>query len=658
MKKKLSKEAYGGVKGNDYVPYVTNKTGIKESTMATMLIGILVAIIFSASNTYAGMASGLTVAAGIPGAIIGATILKTLSKKNNILNTNMVQIMASSGESIASGVIFVYPAVIIIAGIEGTNFWQATIAGIAGAMIGVAVVSLVHNFLIVEEHGNLIYPESMAISETMVTSETGGESLKFMGIGALISSVFTALSAAIFGIFNTSIEFAGEKFKWQWSTSVDPLLVGIGFIVGIEVAVAMFAGSLLDNFVLVPLISYFTSMANDTAMVWNDPQTALNTLEAAAVHSTYTKYMGAGMMLSGGIIGAIKLIPSIKSSLSATFSNKSSNKSEGSNIAKYSMIIGTIGILISLVSAFMVTDGIAMMVIGIILVLFFSFIFAIVAANMTGTIGTSNLPVSGMTIASLLIITVIFLLLGWTSQANNITILLLATMVVVAISIAGGYAQSQKATFIVGGSKDIVQRNYVIGAVVGVIVSVACIILLAPQIQMGVTDPSAVGAIVPPQANLMATLTGGVLTGNLPWPIILAGIFAGIVLFLLDLPIMTVAIGLYLPMGTVTIILMGAILRLIVIKMYKSDEKMLEKRADRGIILSAGLVAGGALTGLVGAALASLNGGDITNAPFFIGSENVPAFFSTNTSAVIVLLVMCTLIFLPIISGKIDTSDE
>lgn len=648
MKKKLSKDAYGGINGRDYTPYITDKANLKESSLSTLLIGVLIAVIFAASNTYGGMVSGITVAAGIPGAIIGATVLRAISRNSSILNTNITAGMASGGESIASGLIYVFPAIILVAGVESANFLDGVFAGVAGAFIGISVTSIVHNYLIVEQHGLLRYPEAMAISETMVTSENGGEALKFMGIGAAIAGIFTLISSQITGLVSTTVSYVGSSFKWQWTTDVNPLLAGIGFIIGLNVAVGMFAGSVMDNFVLVPLISYFASFADSSVMVWNDPTTPLNSISPADVHGIYTKYIGAGMMLSGGILSAIKLLPIIKSSLADTFSKNENSEKSSDGLARYTLILLVVGILLGLIGAFTFTSGIVMWLVGIILVLFFSFIFAIVAANMTGTVGTSNLPVSGMTIASILIITLIFLAMGWVSQEDNISILLLATIVVTAISISGGYAQSQKTTYIIGGSKHEMQKYFTIATVIGVITVVSCIFLLAPQIESGLIDP--------PQAGLMATLTQGVLTKNLPWTIILVGIFLGIFLDLLKLPIMTIAIGLYLPMGTVTIILFGALIRVAIEYMNKKDDKNLEKRVDRGIVLSAGLVAGGALTGLLGAGLAAAFGGDITSAPFY--SSQVDGFIHSNTMALLLLVVLIVVVYLIIGHTKLKDQDH
>ena len=273
------------------------------------------------------------------------------------------------------------------------------------------------------------------------------------------------------------------------------------------------------------------------------------------ISGSYVKYIGAGMMLCGGIIGAVKLIPTIIASVKETMNAKSSSE-DGEGSSSY-LIILLAGTVIGLIASFIISESIVMTIVGAILSFILSLLFVIVAGRLTGTIGTSNLPVSGMTIASLVITTVVFVSMGWTSQADNKSLLLFGSFIVVAIAIAGGYCQSQKVTFVVGGNKNEMQRYFTISAIVGVIVVVAVMVLLTEQLQItGDNPPFAL-----PQANLMSTLTSGIMSGNLPWVMIIVGVFMAIVLHFLNLSIMTVAIGFYLPISTTSIILVGALVR-------------------------------------------------------------------------------------------------
>ncbi|GKU27440.1 OPT family oligopeptide transporter [Clostridium folliculivorans] len=634
MDKKLSKDAYGGVAGKDYVPYIS--TGSKSGgNVVVLTIGIILAVLFAASTAYSGMKSGLTVAAGIPGSIIGSGFIAAFAKKKGILGKNLVQGMASGGESVASGVIFVLPAILLIG--AKVSFIEGFAVGAAGVLFGLGIASLVYNYLIVEEHGKLMYPESMAISETLVASEGAGDSMKFMGIGFGIGGIITVITSSFLNLVNNVVSYVNETFyKWKFEIEVNPLLLGIGFIVGMEVSITMFAGALLSNFGIMPLIGYFAGLGKDGVNVWNNPSVAINAMQVKNIAGSYVKYIGAGMMLSGGIIGAIKLIPTIVSSIKETLNAKGSKGGNGSSVANI-LLLG--GIVLGFVAGFLASGGnVAMALLGAVLSLFLSLLFVIVSGRLTGTIGTSNLPVSGMTIASIVVVTSLFVAMGWKDVASNKALLLFGTFIVTAISVAGGYSQSQKVTYIIGGDKKEMDKYFAIAGVLGVAVVVGTILLLSGQLSMtGDNVPFAL-----PQANLMSTLTAGIMSGQLPWVMIFVGVVMGLFLFLLNLPIMAIAIGFYLPISTTTIILIGALVRLFVEKTSKS-EKDKEAKVSNGISLSSGLVAGGSILGLVGI---------IFQVSGLLKGTEPTGFAGTNGMAFIVLAALVIATIIPIMKSK------
>ena len=638
MNKKLPKGAYGGVSGKDYVPYITDKSKT-GGNIAVLIIGLILASVFAASTAYSGMKAGLTVAAGIPGAIIGSAFVSMFAKHKGILGKNLIQGMSSGGESVASGLIFVLPSVILIG--SQISFIEGVAVGVGGVLFGIGVASLVHNYLIIEEHGKLVYPESMAISETLVASDSGGDSIKYMGIGFGIGGIITVLTSSFLNLTNNVISFIGSKsYKWKFDMEVNPLLLGIGFIVGIEIALTMFAGSVLSVFGITPLIGYFTDLAKDGVMVWNDPSMPINEMTVQAISSSYVKYIGAGMMLCGGIIGAIKLIPTIIASVKETAKARATaTKGDGSS-AQMLILLG--GMIVGFIASFIVSNSFMMAIVGAILSLVLSLLFVIVAGRLTGTIGTSNLPVSGMTIASLVIVTLIFVLMGWKSPEDNKTLLLLGSFIVVSIAIAGGYSQSQKVTYIIGGSKNEMQRYFTLASVVGVVVVVGTMILLSDQLKITDNPPFAL-----PQANLMSTLTSGIMSGELPWVMIIVGVFMAIVLYLLNLPIMTIAIGFYLPVATTSIILVGALIRVLVEKTAKNDKEK-EVKVSNGISLSSGLVAGGSILGLIGI---------ICQVTGLVGGNTPSGFASGNGMAIILLAVLVILTTIPIVKSKVKNNE-
>ncbi|MCR8746985.1 OPT family oligopeptide transporter [Romboutsia lituseburensis] len=635
--KKLPKGAYGGVSGKDYVPYVTDKSKTGGNA-AVLIIGLVLASVFAASTAYSGMKAGLTVAAGIPGAIIGSAFVAAFAKQKGILGKNLIQGMSSGGESVASGLIFVLPSVILIG--SDFTFFEGLLVGVGGVLFGIGAASLVHNYLIVEEHGKLVYPESMAISETLVASDTGGDSIKYMGIGFGIGGIITVITSSFLNLTNNVMSFVGSKgYKWKFDMEVNPLLLGIGFIVGLEVALTMFAGSILSSFGITPLIGYFTDMAKDGVMVWNNPSMQINEMTVQAISSSYVKYIGAGMMLFGGIIGAIKLIPTIIASVKETTKAKGTG-GEGSSM-QIMILLG--GAIVGFIAAFIISGNIAMAIIGAILSLLLSLLFVIVAGRLTGTIGTSNLPVSGMTIASLVIVTLVFVIMGWKGQADNKSLLLFGSFIVVAIAIAGGYCQSQKVTYIIGGNKNEMQRYFTLASIVGVVVVVGTMLILSEQLKItGDNPPFAL-----PQANLMSTLTSGIMSGDLPWVMILVGIFMGLVLYFLNLPIMTVAIGFYLPIATTSIILVGALIRVLVERTAKTDKEK-EVKVANGISLSSGLVAGGSILGLIGI---------VCQVTGVVGGNTPSGFAAGNGMAVVLLAALVILTIIPIMNSKVKEHD-
>ena len=635
MNQKLSKEAYGGVVGKDYVPYVKN-AGL-GGNITVIIFAVLLSALFAASTAYSGMKAGLTVAAGLPGTILGSVFITIFAKQKGILGKTLLQGAASGGESIASGMIFVFPAILLIG--SQVSFLEGFVIGLGGALFGIGVASLVYNNLIVEEHGKLMYPESMAISETLVASEGAKDSLKFMGIGFGISGFITVLTSSFLNISNSVLSFVNETFyKWKFELEVNPLLLGIGFIVGMEVTVTMFASSIFANFAITPLIGYFASFGSDSTFVWNNPSVSINTMEIGNIAGSYVKYIGAGMMLSGGLIGAVKLIPTIVGSLGETMSAR--GKGNGGAAGSAQLLILVAGIVIGFIGGFLISGGnITMALLGAVLSMVLSVMFVIVAGRLTGTIGTSNLPVSGMTIASIVIITLMFVGFGWTSVADNKALLLFGSFLVTAIAAAGGYSQSQKVSFVIGGNKNEMQRYYALASLVGVIVVTSVILLLSNQLSMtGDNVPFAL-----PQANLMATLTAGIMSGQLPWVMVICGAVIGIVLFMLRLPVMTVAIGFYLPISTTSILLVGALIRFFVERYSKTEEEK-ETKIANGVSLSSGLVAGGSIIGLVGIVLQVMG---------VITSTGPTGFASSNGMAFILLAILVVASAIPIWKSKV-----
>lgn len=614
---------------------VVNRHG---GSISILIIGAILAVVFAASTAYSGMKAGLTVAAGIPGAIIGSGLVKAFDRKRGIYGKNLIQGMSSGGESIASGMIYVLPAIIIIG--QKVNFWSGLVVGVLGALFSVGVTSLVENYLIVEEDGRLAFPESQAITEALTSSEYGGESLKFMGFGFGSGGLITALTTQVFGWANSMVKFVGsESYQWQFSSEVNPMLAGIGFVVGPKVALTMFVGTFFANFAITPLISYFTHLAADNVTLWSDASVVLNQMTVDQVGGQFTKYIGAGMMLCGGLIGAVQLIPTIITSVKQTLNARKSGEESASRLGSMALLGAA---LLTFVAGFVFSHSLLMTIIAGVLALVLSLMFIIVNARFAGTIGCSNAPVSGMTIASLVVMTLIFVIFGWKNTENITLLLLFGVFIVTAISVGGAYTQTQKVTYLIDGSRNEMMKYFTVATLIGVVTTVGITKILEPQ--LAITGAEAPFGL--PQANLIATLTSGIVSGELPWIMIIVGIAMALVLWLLDLPIMTIAIGFYLPIATTSIILIGSGVRWLIEKVTRDDE-VLGERVQNGISLSSGLIAGGSIIGLIGIIL------HVTG----VLSDNTPmGALATNGAAIVLMIVLLLSMFLPLLSIKAKKS--
>ncbi|WP_171012076.1 OPT family oligopeptide transporter [Hathewaya histolytica] len=599
-KRKLSHTAYGGIKGEDYVPFIPANVAIPETTIISILIGILFAIIFAAANTYLGLKVGLTISAGIPGAILATGLLKGIFNRNNILEANMISSIAAVGESIAGGIIYVLPAIIL----WGMQLKLTTIFIVTaiGGLVGVFFVTPLRRFLIVEEHGNLIYPESMAAAEVLVTGSEGGSAFKsvLLGLGG----------GGLYKLFSGGFKLWLEEPEWHIKPvqntifGVDTIssLMGVGYIVGLEASLYMFAGSILAWIGLIPLIKYIGEALTNPIF----PATELiKNMGAWDVWKNYIKYIGAGAVATGGFISLGKSLPTILKSFKSAMEGmgKSNDSNEEKRIDKDVPITWVLGIAILVFLLSWLLPGINVGPLGGILVVLFSFFFSVVSARMVGIIGASNNPVSGMTIATLLIVTSILKVTGNVGNRGMIVAILIGGIVCVAIAVAGGTAQSLKTTYIIGGTPRNVQIGMYIGLVCSAVFAGMVILMLNGAFPGGIG-----GKDVPaPQATLMAVVVKGVMTGKLPWVLVIVGGIISIFCELVKLPILPVALGIYLPIHLNTGILCGGIVRVLVEKKFKNNEQKRKEQVEKGILLSSGIVAGDALMGIIIAIFATLN---------------------------------------------------
>ena len=594
--KKLSKTAYGDINGEDYIPFISATEVMPEMTGYSIVMGVILAIIFAAANTYLGLKVGLTISSGIPGAILATGIFKAIFRRNNILEANFVASLAAVGESIAGGVIFILPALILLG--FGLSIGTVVVVTIIGGVMGCFFVTPVRRYLIVEEHGSLIYPESMAQAEVLVIGSEGGEGFKSIVTGFGVGFGYKILSGG-FGFWKETASYVITSYQGAM-VGVDTLasLLGVGFIIGTKTSILMFGGSVVAWLGLIPLIKYFGDFIPIAVFPSSIP---ISQMSAQAVWANYIRYIGAGAVAMGGFISLAKSLPTIITSFKSSLKgmgDKSTSKDRINMDAPLSWVVGAaiLGFLLTWLAP-MINGSF----VGGILVVLFSFFFAVVSARMVGIVGASNNPVSGMTIATLLIIATVFKLMGHDGNEGIRMSLLVGGVVCVAIAVAGGVTQSLKSTFIIGGTPKKIQLGMFIALAMAAVSVGATIILMEKAYGIGTESVPA------PQATLMKLIVEGIMTAQLPWTLVIVGAMIAVFCALAGLPILAVALGIYLPITLNTALFAGGIIRDLVERKFKDDSEGKSDAVEKGILLSSGLVAGDAITGIVIGIFAALN---------------------------------------------------
>lgn len=576
----------------EFKPFVPAEKEMKEFSITAVIVGVLLAVVFGAANAYLGLRVGMTVSASIPAAVVSMGILRGLLRRNSILESNLVQTIGSAGESLAAGAIFTLPALFLWAEegkAETPDLFTITALALCGGVLGVFFMVPLRKALIVKEHGVLPYPEGTACADVLLAGEEGGSGAKTvffgMGFAALVKYVVDGMK-----VIPGAVMVPVNSLKTLFSVQVYPALMGVGYICGIRIASYMFAGAVLGWFVLIPAIVSFGG--ESILYPGTVPITTLyNEGGASAIWSSYIRYIGAGAVAAGGIISLVKTLPLLFSTfyeaVKAARSGKEKSEKRTERDLDIRFVIGGIilfALLIWLVPALPISFS------GAWLVILFGFFFATVSSRMVGLVGSSNNPVSGMTIATLLLVTAWLKATNTIGMPGMIAAISIASVICIVAALAGDTSQDLKTGFLLGATP----RRQQIGELIGVVVSAVTIggvmMLLNQAWQFGSE------ALAAPQATLMKMITEGVMEGNLPWTLIFIGVFIGVAVEIMGVPVLPVAIGLYLPFELSASILVGGILR------YVSSRK--KKDAEGGILFCSGLIAGEGLMGIVLALLA------------------------------------------------------
>ncbi len=595
-----------------FKPFISASDFIPEFTLRAIILGAIFGIIFGAASVYLGLKVGLTVSASIPIAVLAISIFKKLGKAT-ILESNIVQTIGSAGESVASGVVFTVPALLFLAGgKEYFHYLQIFVLALAGGILGVLFMVPLRRSLIVKEHGNLPYPEGTACADVLVVGEKGGKLAQKVYYGIVLAFLYK-IFMSIFALWKEYPTYAlGRNSSLPNATisaDVVPELLGVGYIIGPRIAGVMVAGGVLSWFVLIPL---FTMLGNGLAAAFPPETTQLiSTMSAQDIWGHYIRYIGAGAVTFGGLMTLIKTLPTIISAFKDSFKDLKESRMDKTVEKKRTekdmpLIYVLLGSLV-LVVFIAVLPNVPTNLLSAIMIVVFGFFFVTVSSRIVGLIGSSSNPISGMTIATLMATCLIFVGIGWTGDAYQPIALVVASIVCIASANAGATSQDLKTGYLVGATPLKQQLGFIIGVVVSTLAVGFTLTLLEHNIGVGPATPEHPNSLPAPQAILMATVIKGLLSHNLPWGLVLTGMGISLVVELCGVSSLAFAVGAYLPLYTTTPIFIGGVVKWIADRKNKSKEA--ESDIGPGALFSSGLIAGGAITGIIIAVLLGIGAG-------------------------------------------------
>lgn len=598
---------------NEFKPYIPADKIVPEFTVTSALIGCLLAIVFGAANAYLGLLVGMTISASIPAAVVSMGIIRVILRRDSILENNLVQTIGSAGESLAAGAIFTLPALFLWAEegkIEYPSLLTIFFIALFGGLLGVSFMVPLRQALIVEEHGTLPFPEGTACAEVLLAGEEGGSKAGSVFTGLGIAAVYKFIADGL-KLFPSEIGYAFKGYAGsQIGIQVLPSLAGVGFICGPKISSYMLAGGTLSWFVLMPAIALFGGDA--TIYPGSDPISAMLAADGpSALWSNYIKYIGAGAVAAGGVISLIKTFPLIVRTFKQAMASMSKKHAQKNALRTQQdlpmpallVLLVVIVILIWVIPTFPVNP------IGALIIVIFGFFFASVSSRMVGLIGSSNNPVSGMAIATLIIATLLLKVTGTSGTTGMVGAIAIGGIICIIAAIAGDTSQDLKTGFIVGATP----KKQQLGEMLGVVVSAAAVgfVLYLLNEAWGYGTEQLPAA----QATMMKMLVEGIMNAELPWALIFIGVFIAVVAEILQIPVMPFAVGMYLPFSLSAGIMAGGVVRFIVEKIKGSAEEK-KARSDKGVLFTSGLIAGEGIMGIVLAILAVLKVDSAIKLPF------------------------------------------
>lgn len=593
-----------------FKPYISPHDFIPEFTLKAILLGAVFGVIFGAATVYLGLKVGLTVSASIPIAVLAISIFKKMGNAT-ILENNMVQTIGSAGESVASGVVFTVPALLFLSGGEAYfQYFQIFVLALVGGILGVLFMVPLRRSLIVKEHHNLPYPEGTACADVLIAGEKGGKLARNVFLGLGIAFLYKGLMS-IAGLWKDVPQYIfGRKSFLPNGTinaEITPELLGVGYIIGPRISGIMVAGGILSWIVLIPLITLIGDgltlpMAPETTML-------ISQMSPSQIWSKYIRYIGAGAVTFGGIITLIRTLPTIISAFKDSFKDlRSKDKNKTKEVLRterdFPLIYVVVG-SIALIILMSVLPNVPTNFLSAIMIVVFGFFFVTVASRIVGLIGCSSSPVSGMTIATLMATSLIFIGIGWTADFYQPIALVVGSIVCIASANAGATSQDLKTGYLVGATPAKQQMGLLIGVLVSTVAIGFTLLLLNDTLGIGPVTEAHPNPLPAPQATLMATVIKGLLSQNLPWGLVVSGMGLAAVVELCGVSSLPFAVGAYLPLSTTSPIFVGGMIKLFADKV--TNRKGEESEVGSGALFSSGLIAGGSLTGILVAVLLGTN---------------------------------------------------
>ncbi len=616
-KEGLSQKAYVPIaEGDSYDPFVDAGESLAEFTLKSVGLGILFGIIFGAANAYLGLRAGLTISTSIPVAVMTVAVFRALSRvgvKGTILETNISQTTGSASSSLASGVIFTLPALFMWG--MPPELLQMTLLAMCGGLLGILFMIPLRRFLIEREHGKLPYPEGTACAEVLVANEIGGGRARFVFYGLAGGAFFKFLTSwirVIPGDIHVNIPFLK---KGQLGMDLSAALFGVGYILGPRIAAVMVGGGLLSWLIIIPAIAYW----GEARTVPFFPETVhlIRDMEPSQIWTRYVRYIGAGAVATAGIVTLIRSIPVMISSfrigasqlserVGESASERGSDTTATTTRTANDLPLKVVGIGMLAIAAVLIlvpqvfgsVGGIGIRAVAAFCVVVFAFFFVTVASRIVGLVGVTSNPTSGMTIAALLGTASIFLFFGWTDAFGKAAALTVGCVVAIAASISGDTSQDLKTGFLLGATPRKQQTAELIGVITSAVFVCLTVLALGEGFGFGSTELPA------PQATLMKLVIDGVLDQNLPWALVAIGAGIAFACEIARIPSLPFAVGVYLPVSTMTPIFVGGLIRLWMERTAKDDTTAADRR-ERGVLLGSGFVGGEGLLG-VGIALVAV----------------------------------------------------